>query len=477
MNKTLALLIIVFSFANCKEKTKFFETVTQYENKTNIIYILADDLGYADIGCYGQKDIKTPHIDSMAKEGMKFTDHYAGSAVCGPSRASLLTGMDTGHSYIRGNDPIPETFPLRPEDVTVAEMLKKSGYYTGIIGKWGLGDPETTGTPNKQGFDYFYGYLNHIRAHNSYPDYLWRNNEKVMLPNEIIMAEKGYAKGLGSVSTNKALYSNDLFTEEALGFIETNANSDKPFFLYLAYTIPHANNEFWLLEENKHGMEVPDVEKYKNENWPEVEKAKASAITRLDNYVGEVLKMIKSKGIEENTLVIFASDNGPHAEGEVDPEFFDSNKPFKGLKRDLYEGGVRVPFIAWWPKTIKPSTTSKHVSAFWDFMPTCADIAGIKLDCPTNGISYLPTLLSQTEKQKNHDFLYWEFPAQGNKQAVRKGNWKLVYLHKADTYELYDLNNEIEEQTNVIKEHPKVFEDLKNIMINGRTPSKEFPLN
>lgn len=473
MLKQCIIVANLFLMTACGSITKV-ETQNASYQKPNIIYILADDLGYADIGCYGQKDIKTPHIDQMAKEGMRFTNHYAGSAVCGPSRASLLTGMDTGHSYIRGNDPIPKTFPLRPEDVTVAELLKTAGYATAVIGKWGLGDPGTTGMPTKQGFDYFYGFLNHIRAHNSFPPYLYRNDQIVQLPNKVIMAEKGYAKGLGSVSTNKEVYANDLFTDDALGYIGEKAKEKKPFFLYLAYTIPHANDEYWLAEE--HGMEVPDVTKYKGQKWPEVEKAKAAAITRMDDYVGRILTFIKAQGIEDNTLVIFASDNGPHAEGLVDPEFFDSNKPFTGIKRDLYEGGIRIPFIARWPKTIKANSTTDHISAFWDFLPTAADIAGVKAPEVGNGISYLPTLLSKDDEQKPHDYLYWEFQEKGGQQALRCENWKLIYLVSANQYHLYDLSRDIAEQNDVKDINSSVFLKLKQILLNARTPSNEFPL-
>lgn len=443
--------------------------------KPNIIFILADDLGYGDLGCYGQKRIKTPNIDQMAIEGMRFKNHYSGSTVCAPSRASLMTGLDTGNSYIRGNDPIPKTFPLRPQDLTVAEVLKKSGYSTAMIGKWGLGDSGTTGVPNKQGFDFFFGYLNHIRAHNAYPDYLWRNYDTIMLPNEVLRVIDGYAKGLGTVSTNKKVFSNDLFTEEAISYIKEKGKRETPFFLYLAYTIPHANNEYWLMDD--HGMEAPDTKMYDMEDWPLVEKAKAAVISRMDGYVGQILHLLKSMQIDENTLVLFSSDNGPHAEGEVDPGFFDSNKPFKGIKRDLYEGGLRVPFIARWPKTITAGTTSGHISTFWDFMPTCAEIAQINIDKPISGLSYLPTLLSKEKDQKQHDYLYWEFHEMEKKQAIIHENWKLVYLHKTKTYELYNLAKDSGENNNALLANPKVFEKLKNKMQNARTPSEEFSLS
>ena len=253
------------------------------------------------------------------------------------------------------------------QDETVAEILKTAGYKTGLVGKWGLGDQETSGIPNRQGFDFFFGYLNQIRAHNSYPAYLWRDEEKELLPNEIILATDGYAKGVGSVSSDKLVHSHDLFTHEAQQFIDKN--SSNPFFLYLAYTIPHANNEYYLLDQ--HGMEVPDLGEYKNRDWPEVEKAKAAMISRLDADVGKILNQLKEKGLSKNTLVIFSSDNGPHAEGTVDPEFFDSNNPFRGIKRDLYDGGIRVPLIAWWPGRIKSGISRSPILLLGLFSNLC----------------------------------------------------------------------------------------------------------
>tara|TARA_R110002049_G_scaffold193240_5_gene362073 strand:+ start:985 stop:2382 length:1398 start_codon:yes stop_codon:yes gene_type:complete len=450
------------------------DTANSKSPKPNIIFILADDLGYGDLGCYGQSKIATPNLDKMANEGIQFTNHYAGSTVCGPSRASLMLGMDTGHSYIRGNDPLPITYPLRPQDYTVADLLKNGGYRTAVIGKWGLGNSGTTGTPNKQGFDYFYGYLSHVRAHNAYTNYLWRNNEKVQLSNKVVMASEGYAKDLGSVSSNKLEYANDLFTEEAISYINKSTPAE-PFFLYLAYTIPHANNEHNLLYE--HGMEVPSLGLYQNENWPEVEKSKAAAITRMDTYIGQILDLLKNKGIDKNTLVIFTSDNGPHAEGNVNPEFFDSNYNLRGIKRDLYEGGVKVPFIAWWPETIQAGKKTNHQSAFWDFMATCSDITNVPLNSNSNGISYLPTLLGQEQNQKQHDYLYWEFNKKGKKQALIYKNWKLIHLLSENLYELYDLDQDVEERNNVLQFQPELTELLKDKMAKARTPSKEFPLN
>jgi uncharacterized sulfatase len=453
------LALIVLLIFSCRN------SIPEESQKPNIIFILADDLGYGDLGCYGQKMIKTPYLDQMASQGLRFTNHYAGSTVCAPSRSALMTGMDTGHTFIRGNAAVP----LRPEDKTVAEMLKTAGYKTGLVGKWGLGDQETTGIPNRQGFDFFFGYLNQIRAHNSYPDYLWRNEDKELLPNEIILATDGYAKGIGSVSSNKLVHSHDLFTKEAQQFI--NKNADNSFFLYLAYTIPHANNEYYLLDD--HGMEVPDLGEYEKQDWPEVEKAKAAMISRLDADIGKILNQLHDKGLSKNTLVIFSSDNGPHAEGTVDPEFFDSNNPFRGIKRDLYDGGIRVPLIAWWPGRIKAGT-SNHLSSFWDFLPTCAEIAGLEVSQKINGISYLPTLLGDTKNQKKHDYLYWEFPEQGKKQSILQENWKLIYLKKENKYELYDLSQDSGEEADVIDQYPEIFEKLRSKMEKARTPNEFF---
>jgi len=440
------------------------------QTQPNIIFILADDLGYGDLGSYGQTRIQTPNLDKMNQDGMRFTQHYSGSTVCAPSRCVLMTGLHTGHAKIRGNADVP----LDETDITVATLLKNAGYKTGVIGKWGLGDSGSSGVPGKQGFDHFFGYLNQIRAHNFYPDYLWRNTTKVPLDNEVIIAEEGYAKGIGQASTNKNEYSHDLFTAEALEFVETS--SENPFFLYLAYTIPHANNEHWLI--NEHGMEVPDYGIYENEDWPEEQKGLAAMITRMDSDIGKLRQKLEDLGIDENTLIIFTSDNGPHAEGGNDPDFFDSNGILRGTKRDLYEGGVRVPLIAYWPENIKAGQKSDHISAFWDFLPTACHIAGI--DTPENidGISYLPELLGQ--EQTPHDNLYWEFTEQGGKQAMRKDDWKLVKLDifnpEKTRVELYNLADDPSEQNDIAEQHPDVIEEMIHLMDEERTESDLFPL-
>jgi arylsulfatase A-like enzyme len=461
-NLTSLTYIILFFLFSC---------TTQTEKPPNIIFILADDLGYGDIGCYGQQQIETPNLDQLANEGMRFTQHYAGSTVCAPSRCCLITGLHTGHALIRGNASVP----LQENSITVGKLLKDAGYRTGHIGKWGLGEAGSTGAPNNQGFDHFFGYLNQIRAHNFYPDYLWRNGEKVMLDNEVVVADKGYSKGIGTASTIQEEYSHDLFTREAFHFIEES--KDTSFFLYLAYTIPHANNEHWLIDE--HGMEVPDYGKYADKEWPEPQKGLAAMISRMDADIGKIKQKLEELGIAENTFMLFTSDNGPHAEGMNDPDFFNSNGPLKGIKRDLYEGGIRVPMIAWWPGRIKPGSVTDHISAFWDFLPTACDVAGMAVPQDVDGISYLPVLLDR--EQEKHEFLYWEFFEQGGKQAVRKDKWKGVRLSMSEDpdapIELYNLQNDLSENNNVAAKNPGIVVMMDSIMNIARTESPHFKYN
>jgi len=443
----------LFSFQDCNRSKS---------RKPNIILIVADDLGYGDLGCYGQQQIQTPYIDQMAAEGMRFTDYYAGSTVCAPSRCSLMTGLHTGHCYIRGNEEVLPMgqLPLPLESVTVAKLLKKCGYTTALVGKWGLGGPGTTGIPNKQGFDHFFGYLCQRHAHNYYPEFLFRNEERVTLDNKI---ENPRPDGAG-VATKKSQYSHDLIMDEALSFIKKNRG--KPFFLCLTPTIPHANNE-----AGREGMEIPSDEPYSAKNWPQQEKNFAAMITRLDRDVGRIMNKLKELNIDENTVVFFTSDNGPHREGGHDPDFFDSNGALRGIKRDLYEGGIRVPMIARWPNKIKDGTLTSHVSTFWDFLPTAAELSGIKSPSGTDGISIVPTLVGK--EQKNHDYLYWEF--KGN-QAVRMGDFKAVRHGLDKPIELYNLKTDIGETKNVAEKYPKIVNKIKEYMESGRTESRYFPL-
>lgn len=442
-------------------------------SKPNIIYILADDMGYGDLGCYGQKEIKTPAIDQLAAEGIRFTRHYSGSPVCAPSRCVLMTGKHTGHSTIRGNNPKVE---LDEIDTTIATVLKNAGYKTAVIGKWGLGEEDSKGRPGLQGVDYFYGYLNQIEAHNFYIDSLFQNNEKIGIGNQVTICEKGYAAGVGSATVDKKVYSHDLFIKEALGFVEQNAKS--PFFLYLAVTIPHANNEHEVIKD-EHGMEVPDYGIYKDKDWPSAQKGIAAMITYLDKDVARLRAKLTELGIDKNTVIMFSSDNGPHAEGNNDPKFFNSSGSLKGQKRDLYEGGIRVPMIANWPGKIKSGQVTNHISAFWDVMPTLTEIAGAKTPKITDGISFLPTLLGK--KQKAHDNLYWEFNEQGGKQAVLKGNWKLVKLDlfkpEKTRIELYNLETDPSEQNDIAKNHPDIVAELTALLVSEHTDDPNFPLN
>jgi arylsulfatase A-like enzyme len=434
------------------------------QNKPNIIFILADDLGYGDVGFNGQDKIKTPVLDNMASQGIVFTNHYAGSTVCGPSRTSLMTGLHSGHSPIRENPRWTKSgkpASLDPNQITVARELKRAGYTTGIIGKWGLAENLDAGLPNKQGFDYFYGFNTHGAAHHYYPEKLWENDQLIELEGNVMMDKIGR-------------YTQDLFTEKALNFIDKNQK--KPFFLYLAYTIPH------------YELTIPEDEKvdYYMEDWPLREMKMghyrndknghvtyASMVTRMDKDIGIVMEKLKELGIDDNTLVIFTSDNG-HEYDNVKDEFFNSNGNFRGKKRDLYEGGVHVPFVAVWPGKIKPATKSNHVSAFWDLLPTVCDIAKINRSAEVDGISYLPSMLNK--KQKEHDYLYWEFnERRGPMQALLKDDWKLVRFVGKQT-ELYNLKNDPGEQNNVYNQNPKMAKKLEILMDEARTDHPEFPL-
>ena len=427
--------------------------------RPNIIFILADDLGYGDLGCYGQKQIQTPNLDRMAAEGVRFTNAYSGSTVCAPSRCCLMTGYHTGHAIIRGNANVN----LRPQDRTVAEVLKEAGYTTALIGKWGLGEEGTSGIPRKKGFDYFYGYLNQTHAHNSYPTFLYRNEQRVKLKN-VVPNEGKVGQGIAS---ERIEYSNDLFTQEALAFLDRS--KDSPFFLYLTYTIPHANSE-----NGKTGMEVPDLGIYKDKDWPGMQRQHAAMVTRLDGYVGQVLAKLKELGLDEDTIVFFTSDNGPHKEGGFNPALSHSSGPLRGIKRDMYEGGIRVPMIARWPGKIAAGRVSDQPWAFWDFMPTAAEIGDAPSPFGIDGISMLPALLGK--KQQSHQFMYWEFHERGFDQAVRMGDWKAVRHGTTAPIELYDLRTDIGEKKNVAAEHPDVVRRIEEYLKTARTESKEFPI-
>lgn len=430
----------------------------------NIIYILADDLGYGDLGCYGQARIATPNLDRMAAEGVRFTQHYAGSTVCAPSRCVLMTGLHTGHCRIRGNRLVP----LLGEDVTVAELLKQEGYATGLVGKWGLGEAGSTGIPNRQGFDTFFGYLNQQAAHNYYPEFLWQNQWRIQLPNKVTYNRPGEP---GGVSTNKLVYSHDLFVEQALDYV--SEHQAEPFFLYLALTIPHANNE-----AGNAGMEVPELGAYADKDWPAAQKAHAAMISRMDGDIGKLFDRLVTLGIDQETIVMFASDNGPHAEGGNDPAFNHSSGPLRGIKRDLYEGGIRVPFIVRWPGRIAAGSVSDHVSGFQDVLATCVELAGGAVPAGLDGISFWATLAGDDDAQKSHDYLYWEFYEQGGRQAVRRGDWKAIRLNVSKEpdgpVELYDLAADLGETRNVAAEHPDIAGEMAALMNAARTENEHF---
>jgi len=472
---SMALITILSSCAGKSNRQESYEEV----RKPNIIYILADDLGYGDLSCYGQKHFQTPNIDRMAREGMLFTQHYAGCSVCAPSRSSLMTGQTTGHTPIRGNKEVqPEgQWPMPDSTFTVAEMLKKVGYVTGGFGKWGLGYPGSEGDANMQGFDEFYGYNCQRMAHNYYPGHLWDNQKKVILE--------------GNRGDQFGEYSPKLIQQHALQFMEKN--KDKSFFLYYPTTIPHAElllpekylEKFhgkFLPEKSYQGAEPGDTGFRKGDygTQSEAHAAFVAMVTLLDQQVGEIFDKLKELGLDKNTIVLFSSDNGPHMEGGADPDYFDSNGSLKGYKRDLYEGGIREPMIAWWPGKIKAGSTTDHISAFWDVMPTLAELAGIQISRNIDGISFLPTLLGEPG-QEEHDYLYWEFHELDGRQAIRKNNWKLVRYYVEDpsktTTELYDLKTDLGEQNNVDNKHPDIVEELLNLMDQARTSSDIFSFN
>jgi uncharacterized sulfatase len=435
--------------------------------KPNLIFIMADDLGYGDLGCFGQKLIKTPRLDRMAKEGMKFTRFYSGSTVCAPSRSVLMTGQHMGHTHVRGNaggDMSRQS--LRDKDFTVAEALKKANYATSLIGKWGLGEVGQEGHPLGQGFDYFYGYLNQVHAHNFYPEFLWKNFDKHMLRNQV-QQEKRYGGFVGGAATKRIDYSHDLFAEEALSWIRKN--KDNPFFLYLPLTIPHANNEGSRMFGD--GAEVPEYGIYEKMDWPNQDKGQAAMITRMDKDVGRILDHLEKLKIAENTLVIFTSDNGPHNEANHNPERFNPSGPLRGMKRTLTEGGIRVPTIAWWPKTVEKGSQCDQPLYFGDLMATACQLSGAPLPKDLDSVSFLPALKGETGKQTRHDFLYWEFYERTFRQAIVVEDWKLIRSGMDDErIELYDLSKDIHEDKNLAKEKPDLAKKFLAIMEKAHVP-------
>ncbi|WP_373518042.1 arylsulfatase [Pricia sp.] len=476
----LALAIILM--VSCNESQKK-ENKGSMANETadsivkpNIIYILADDLGYGDLSVYGQKKFKTPNIDKLAEQGMLFTQHYSGSTVCAPSRSALMTGMHTGHTVVRGNKEVrPEgQYPIPDGTYTIAEALKKVGYSTGAFGKWGLGSPGSEGDPTNQGFDTFYGYNCQRLGHNYYPYHLWSNNDSIVLPENTDAKDSAYAP--------------ELIHKQTLKFIDTN--KDTPFFLFVPSIIPHAELAAPEAYMESHRGKYPPEKAYEGvddgpefnlgpyRSQEETHAAFAAMINVLDDQVGDIMAKVEGLGLADNTIIIFTSDNGPHTEGGADPEYFDSNGPLKGTKRDLYEGGIRVPMIARWPGKIAPGSKSDYVSAFWDIFPTFSEIVGITPPDNMDGVSLLPTLLGKDANQKEHDYLYWEFHEKGGRQAVRKGKWKAVrynvFKNPDGPLELYDLDKDQGEENNIASEHPDIVADMENILKTARTPSDIF---
>jgi len=433
--------------------------------RPNVILIQADDLGYGDLSAYGQRHFQTPNLDRLAAEGIRFTQYYSGSTVCAPSRASLMTGQHTGHVWVRGNGEIP----LRPEDVTVGMALRDAGYRTAVIGKWGLGHEGTTGLPPLKGFEYSFGFLDHRHAHRQFTDHLFRNGSRV--PVDV-----------------QHDYAGDLFTGEALEFI--GRRDERPFLLYLNYTVPHA--EMWAPEDavapfrsvfeeptpftnaaadaRLTGAAGPTLG-YRSQPTPRA--AFAGMVTRMDRDVGRILARLLELGLDQRTLVLFTSDNGPHREGGADPAFFGSSGPLRGIKRDLYEGGIRVPMIARWPGTIPAGRTSDHAWAHWDFFPTAAELAGTTVPAGLDGMSMVRAL--RGEPQPGHEFLYWEFHERGFQQAVRMGPWKGVRLKPGAPVELYDLSRDLAEATDVAASHPDVIAKIEAYLKTARTPSERWP--
>ncbi|MDX9882944.1 MAG: arylsulfatase [Prolixibacteraceae bacterium] len=462
-------------------------SAAQKNKQPNIIYILADDMGYGDVGCYGQKYIKTPNIDRLAAEGIRFTQHYTSAPVCAPARCCLMTGKHSGHAFVRNNHELKDSsdfktgqLPIPDKTETIAEMLKKHGYTTAIIGKWGLGSIASEGAPNKQGFDFFYGYADQVHAHNHYPTFLWRNDKQEFLPGNIesVHPKVDRDKETGIDEYKKYMgphYSLDLMTDEAVRFI--GENKKNPFFLYLAYVVPH--KALQVPDESLKMYEgVFDEQPYDGKRGytphPKPLSAYAAMITRMDQKIGTILDELKKQGLDENTIVMFTSDNGPAGGGGLDIRFFNSSGGLRGMKGQVYEGGIREPFVARWPGKIAPGTVTGHISAHYDLMATLAELNGQKLN-DTDGISFLPTLLGNSEKQQRHEYLYWEFSSGGGQYAVRIGNWKGVYSggfgrNSPKSWKVYDLSTDESESNDLAAQHPELVEKFEQIA-KQRIPS------
>ncbi len=442
------------------------------DERPNLIWIMADDLGYGELGCYGQQTIETPQLDQMAREGMRFTHFYAGATVCAPSRSVLMTGQHQGHTRVRGNagQAKPAAQALQADDTTIADVLQQAGYRTALIGKWGLGDvgAAAEGLPRKHGFDEFFGYLNQHHAHNHFPAFLWRNEERVSLSNQVTpVGENG-----GGYATSAREYADDLFADAAIKFV--TENKSRPFFLCWSMVVPHANNERTRALGN--GAEVPDLGPYANRDWPDPDKGHAAMISRLDSYVGRLLAALREQGLDEKTVVIFTSDNGPHKESNQSLTRFNPSGPFTGMKRSLTDGGIRVPAIAWWPGRIAAGGESDHVAYFGDWMATAAELAGAKMPAGCDSISFVPTLLGKPTDQQQHEFLYWEFHEGGFKQAALfQGRWKGIRSGSPDApVVLYDQQTDVAEQTDVAAQYPEIATKIGEYLTSARSASADW---
>lgn len=434
----------------------------QQPMKPNVIFLMADDLGYGELGCYGQQKIQTPRIDALAKQSLRFTQYYAGATVCAPSRSVLMTGRHTGHTRVRGNGAV-EKQTLLPEDVTLAELFKDSGYATGLVGKWGLGDTlpgGEKGLATRQGFDFFFGYYNQHHAHNYYPSFLFKNEQRVSLPNEGNFDDKGAGK-----VTAKRVYAHDLILDESLNFIRQNQK--QPFFLYAAWTLPHANNE-----HKEAGISDQGI--YKDRDWTEPNKMHAAMVTYLDTQVGKLMQTLDELGLSDNTIVFFTSDNGPHTESGNDPKFFESSGFVRGTKRSLYDGGIRVPLLVRWPGKIKPGVTD-HIAYHGDILATTSELVGHKSPSDLDSLSFAPTLLGRASDQKPHEFLYWEFYEGAGARAVRLGQWKGVRPKWHAPVELYDITTDLKEERNVAASHPEVVKQVERLMIEQHIDDPNWP--
>lgn len=422
--------------------------------RPNILLILADDLGYGNLGCYGAREVKTPNLDRIAAEGMRFSQAYAGSTVCAPSRCCLMTGYHTGHARTRGNK-YPD-LPLRPEDVTVTDILKKAGYRTGLFGKWSLGQLGSTGYPTRKGFDEWFGFFSQTHAHNYYPEHLLDGETAYLLR--------------GNFGARKEEYAHDLFTRRSLQFLEKK--DERPWFLKASYTIPHANNEMG--RDTGNGMEVPHFGEYADKPWPVQEKGFAAMVSRMDADIGRMVEKLKETGQDQNTLILFSSDNGPHREGGHDPNFFRDSGPLRGIKRDLYEGGIRVPTLARWPGRIRAGQVSDQICAFWDFLPTAAELAGQPAPKGIDGLSFASALTGGDAPK--HEYLYWEFHERGFHQAVRMGDWKAVRYGRNKPMELYNLTEDLGETRDIAAAKPDIVKKMEEIFASARTESEFWPV-